>query len=47
MIISTLWDHDKHDALLTRLLAVVAETLGRGAHLGVVADVAALVAGTA
>jgi hypothetical protein len=30
--------------LVTRLLAVVAETLSRGANLGVVADVAALVA---
>lgn len=30
---------------LTGLLAVVAQTLGRGAHLGIVADVATLVAG--
>lgn len=33
--------------LVTRLLAVVAEALGGGANLGVVADVAALVAGPA
>jgi hypothetical protein len=33
--------------ILTRLLAVVAQTLTAGAHLGVVTDVAALVAGAA
>jgi hypothetical protein len=33
--------------LMARLLAVVAETLGRGADLSVVTDIATLVAGTA